>query len=173
MIEQQISDIPLSPQISPIKEQPSQEEYEPSSPEVVIKETPSQEEYEPSSRSETTKVETIVATTEEAETRENNKLTLTPLTVEETSLSKEVIVKSIENPTNEQEVNNNNNNTINIEDKTDCQESSSPLLTYVTPDDKLDSLQQTSASSQEATATMPLQHLECEVIYATTWDGNY
>ncbi|CAG8595874.1 13898_t:CDS:10, partial [Funneliformis caledonium] len=197
MIEQQqISGVPLSPQISPDKEDQLSQEYEPSSP------------------SDTTDFvieETFVDTTVETETQENKNInpTIAPLVIEETPLSKEVALECVVNPANEQEeekgVNNKLtentssvteddikesppniedatleladilNNTTNIEVKTDCQktkEPSSPSLTYVALDDndKLDSLLQITAPSQ---ATMPLNHLEYEVIHASTWDDNY
>ncbi|CAI2177844.1 15557_t:CDS:10 [Funneliformis geosporum] len=190
MIEQQqISGIPLSPQISPDKENLPSQEYEPSSP---------------SDTSDFVIEENFVSTTVKSETQENkdnNNPTLAPLVVEETILSKELAneqeeEKGVNNKLTENtssvteddikesppniedatlELANILNNTSSIEYKTDSQttkESFSPLLTYVAPDDndKLDSFLQVSAPSQ---SIMPLNHLEYEVIHASTWDDNY
>src|SRR5437016_1050837 len=88
MIEQ-ISSVPLSSQISPSQEQPSQEEYEPSP-------------------SETIKVDNI-----EAKTEENQELVLDNSTVKETTTSKGVIVK---NTPNEQENNKETENNNSVTD---------------------------------------------------------
>lgn len=232
MIEQQTSSsVPLSPQISPSQEKPSQEEHESSPSETTevilttdITETiieDNQEQVSPVVE-ETSESEKVVEETSESEvvveTSESEIVVESELVVEETfesekvtektseseqvaegiSESEQVIVNNINNEQQEEKgvnnketeynnsvTNENIENPLNIEsaqleistilnNTENSQETkeASPLLTYVV-DNNLDSLAQSSMPSQEGTATMPLQHLEYDIVHATGWDVNY
>jgi hypothetical protein len=92
----------------------------------------------------------------------------------ETEYNSSVTDDNIKDPLNiesaQLEISNILNNTTNIEN--DQSKEASPLLTYVV-DSKLDSLTQIPTPSQEGTATMPLKHLEYDIVHATGWDVNY